>query len=224
MSAPIAILIVVILFLSFILPFILRRIYYKKLFSRLDQKRIDELNILLDSKLCKLLFRPFNREFFRLNGYLVKDDSKLIDKQFDFLINKMQLDKTQSTSVLNKAFNYYLSKKDRKHTRKILDEMKKNQFSESEINNNEMLYEIILERKSTYINELLRMINELSDASKNALNQKLSYRISVFHYLIGIQYSYLHDIVNMNKHFNLALKELEDTAFEEEMKKYKQED
>lgn len=151
MSTPIIVLIAITLFLSFILPFALRRIYYQKLFLNLEQKKIDELNLLLDSILCKLLFRPFNREFLRLNGYLINDDSKHIDQQFHLLINEMQLNQKQSLSVLNKAFNYYLSKKDRKHTREVLDELKKNQISKNELKNKEMLYDIIVEKKATYV-------------------------------------------------------------------------
>ncbi len=217
MSTPIIVLIAITLFLSFILPFALRRIYYQKLFLNLEQKKIDELNLLLDSILCKLLFRPFNREFLRLNGYLINDDSKHIDQQFHLLINEMQLNQKQSLSVLNKAFNYYLSKKDRKHTREVLDELKKNQISKNELKNKEMLYDIIVEKKATYVNEILKMIEEQLKSSANLSNGAIKYRISVLQYLLGVQYSYLHDTKNMDRYFNLALEKLKGTAFEKEI-------
>lgn len=218
MSTPIAILIIVILFLSFILPFLLRRLYLKKLFSKLEQKEIEGLNLLLDSTLCKLLFRPFNREFLRLNGYLMNNDFEHIDSQFIFLIHKMQLNPDQSLSVLNKAFNYYLSKRDVKHTNKVLKEMKKRQISDSEFKKNMMLYEIILEKKTNYIDEISKIIEKIEDSNEKS-NEFMKYRLSVLQYLMGLQYSYLHDTENMNKYFNLALVGLTDTPFENEIQK-----
>ena len=42
----------------------------------LNQKRFDDLFELLDSKLVRYLFPEYNREYLRLNAYLVKGDTK----------------------------------------------------------------------------------------------------------------------------------------------------
>ena len=54
-------------------------------------------------------------------------------------------------------------------------------------------------------------------SSANLSNGAIKYLISVLQYLLGLQYSYLHDTKNMDRYFNLALEELKGTAFEKEI-------
>ena len=48
----------------------------------LNEKNFDEFDRLMDSRLVKLVFDPFNVDYIKLNGCIYKQDKKAIDNAF----------------------------------------------------------------------------------------------------------------------------------------------
>lgn len=217
MTRSIGILILVVLLLSFIVPFITRRILYKEMFKYLEQKDYEAFENKLDSFLCRISFRPFNREFFRLNSYFLQEDSKNIDRQIDFLLNSMKLSDKEKSVVINKGFNYYLIAKNKKKCRLMLNDMKVLSKDDIELRNNRMLYDVMLDKKFLYIEEIENLLEKLKENNED--NSK-DMQIGIFEYLLGLQFKYKNESEEMTKHFSESLKYCKNTVYEKEILKY----
>ena len=217
MTRNIGILILVVLLLSFIVPFITSRLLYKEMFNYLEQKDYEAFENKLDGFLCRISFRPFNREFLRLNSYFLQEDSKSIDRQIDFLLNCMKLNDEEKNVVINKGFNYYLIAKNKKRCKLMLNNMETISKDEIEFRNNRMLYDVMLDKKFSYIKEIENLLRKLKENNEN--NSK-DMQIGIFEYLLGLQFKYKNDLKEMTKHFNESLKYCKNTVYEKEILKY----
>ena len=74
----------------------------------LNEKNFDEFDRLMDSRLVKLVFDPFNVDYIKLNGCIYKQDKKAIDNAFS-RFDQVKLTALQRDDIDLKAFNYYLS-------------------------------------------------------------------------------------------------------------------
>lgn len=101
--------------------------------------------------------------------------------------------------------------------------MKKSKIEKGTLENNQMIYEIVIQKKYNHIDKISKMIKELSNAMKNSLDKTTQFRIGVFQYLIGLQYSYLRDTENINKYFDQALINLKNTEFAKDIQKIQSE-
>lgn len=79
-------------------------------------KQWDEFDRLLDGKLTSMLYPRYNRDYLRLNSYLLREDHKRADEMFDLLLG-LNLPKMQRVDLVIKAFNYYVGQEDRKRPR-----------------------------------------------------------------------------------------------------------
>ncbi|MGN1344854.1 MAG: hypothetical protein ACI4U3_09745 [Traorella sp.] len=75
--------------------------------SMLESEQV--FNSKIDSLPVKLLFRPFNREFIRLNYYMIHHDEKAVANQANFVENKMRLSKKELRMVLFTTFEFFIS-------------------------------------------------------------------------------------------------------------------
>ena len=79
----------------------------KQLLKNMQQGDFDAYFKRLDTLSCKYFYPPFNREYMRLNGYIMKADKKKIEECFDLILG-MRMNKKQELDVVIKAFYYYL--------------------------------------------------------------------------------------------------------------------
>lgn len=175
----------------------------KKLIKSLQQGDFDAYFKRLDTLSCKYFYPPFNREYMRLNGYIMKADKKKIEECFD-LILKMRLSKKQNLDVTIKAFYYYLDEDSKKKCKSLLERLKEI-ADESITRECQIIYDILLEEKTSYIEEMEEQLKneELQEAQKG-----------MFHYMLALQYSYLKEDDKKNEHLHAASKNLQGTPYE----------
>lgn len=175
----------------------------KKLFTYLQQGKFEEYFKLLDSFSCKYLYPAFNREYMRLNGYLMKADVKKIEECFD-LILRMRMNKKQELDVVIKAFYYYLDEGNKKKCKTLLARLK-NIADESIAQECKVIYDILLEEKTAYIDDMEAQLKEegLEDTQKG-----------MFHYMLALQYGYLNNTQKKREHLKAASQDLKGTPYE----------
>ena len=89
-----------------------RNIMINKLSQKLMSvigKKDGEFLKLINSFLVKMSFQPFNRDYMTLNHYIMLDDTKNVEDQFNYL-DAHKLNKNQTLNVYQKVFTYYIKK------------------------------------------------------------------------------------------------------------------
>ena len=81
----------------------------KKLLKHMQQGDFNAYFKLLDSLPCKYFYPPFNREYMRLNGYIMKADKKKIEECFELILS-MRMNKKQESRMLVMQSIYYLTR------------------------------------------------------------------------------------------------------------------
>lgn len=81
-----------------IIPQVMKKIVYKKLTAYLSAKDYTAFEKLLDGFACTFSFKPYNREYMRLNSYFIQGDKKKIEVQLDTIFKKMKMKDEQRSS------------------------------------------------------------------------------------------------------------------------------
>ena len=95
-----------------------KRTTFKRLQQLMAAKQWDEFDRLLDGKLTSMLYPRYNRDYLRLNSYLLREDHERASEMFDLLLG-LNLPKMQRVDLVIKAFNYYVGQEDRKKSNDI---------------------------------------------------------------------------------------------------------
>lgn len=156
----------------------------------LNQKRFDELFELLDSKLVRYLFPEYNREYLRLNAYLVKGDTKAAGRVLDGLLTQ-KASRAQRIDLVVKALNIYVSEGKTKRAKAMLDEIeswddKKLAGKQRECR---QLYDIVLLKRTSHIDEMEQELQTAKGARRGQLE-----------YLLALQYEMRGDMERRNEH------------------------
>lgn len=131
----------------------------------LQNHRFSEFDQMIEKKIIKIVFNPFNIDFIKLNSYLIRDDSKRIDDAFANF-DSVRLSSKQRDEIDLKAFNYYLfidEKKAKKYYQNI-ENSKTNKMKKDV----ERLYDIYILKSSRYLQTLLDETEKLEDKYKSA--------------------------------------------------------
>lgn len=149
----------ILVFLSFLIPVLLRRHVWKRLFLSIDQDDFDTYFKVLDSFMSKISFPAFYRENIRLSAYITQNKEELVKKQINFMETEMRLKREEKQQILERAFYYFIDKRDKNATYDILqrikaEDSKKYDFMEIE-------YEILMEKKTSRIKDLEERIEQL---------------------------------------------------------------
>ena len=65
-----------VLIILLIIPQIMKRVVYKKLTGYLSERDYERFEKLLDGFACTFSFKPYNREYMRLNSYFMQGDKR----------------------------------------------------------------------------------------------------------------------------------------------------
>lgn len=143
--------------------------------SKLQSAQYDEYFKILNQTLSKILFSKFTILVFSLNAYIASENHEKIDKTFQEL-QQMKCTKKQKNNIQLRAFHYYLEQRNDKKTKELIEQIKtweNNPAKEECI----MLYEIMIEEKDTYLEPLLKKLEECDEFQKG-----------YYEYLIALQY------------------------------------
>ena len=96
-----------------IVQHLLKKKYRRQIDACFSAHQWEALEELLNKKIVRFLFSPFDLEYVRLNAGMAQGNRKRIDDQFDLLL-RMRLNERQKSIVCLNGFNYYLAENDRK--------------------------------------------------------------------------------------------------------------
>lgn len=170
---------------------LIKKIKQNKLFGYLQKQDFEGFEKELDSSLCVLLIPSFNREYLRMNAYLMQGDLHKIEGQLEVLL-KMKTNKVQRKQVVIRSFDFYVNQLNKPKSKELLNEIKQ-LGDEKLISNCQMMYDILIEKKTKYIDQLKQQVHQGSIAEQGMAA-----------YLISLQYGYLNDKANEKKYGELA--------------------
>lgn len=199
--------------IGLLLPLAQKQIVYKKLIKYLEQGKYKEFEKLLDGFWCTFSYRPFNREFMRLNAYFMQNDAKRIQKQLDNLFENIKMNDEQKSSVAKQAFYFYMEQKKYAQAKKMLDICQAHDTNKNEIETMQIMYSILGERKSEHIRDIKPQLEPLQKEKDAYTNPAKRVRIGVFEYLIGLQYLYMNN-KKSKEYLNNALQHCKGTTYE----------
>ena len=132
-----------------------KRTTFKHLQQLMAAKQWDEFDRLLDAKLTSMLYPRYNRDYLRLNSYLLREDHERAD----------EMPKMQRVDLVIKAFNYYVGQEERKKSKELLHEIKGFEGGQAETVAHEcqLMYDTMILKRHNDIPELERMLKEAGD-------------------------------------------------------------
>ena len=136
----------------FIVEQVMRSTRLNKFALLLRDGRCDEALDLLDKPSSKWLYPPFNREYMKLNAYLVKGDVEGTSRQFDVLLT-MRSSKNQRSEVVVKAYRFYMEHERYKDAKPLLEEIEKT-AEKPVAEESRLMWEIFAENDTSHIGEM----------------------------------------------------------------------
>ncbi len=136
----------------FIIEQVLRTSRLGKFALLLRSDKYDEALDLLETPGSKWLFPPYNREYMKLNAYLMNDDEKSAAKQFDLLFS-MRPSKKQRADLVVKAYRYYMEHERYKDAKPLLEEIEKT-ADKSVADESRLMWDIFAESDYSHIDEM----------------------------------------------------------------------
>ncbi len=174
---------------------IMRKVVSNRITRYFSMGKYEELLSYLDTFTAKNYLHPFNRDYVRMNAYMALDQDDKAIEVVDKLL-QAKLDKRQKPAVVDSAFTLYLDAgryKDAKKMLAIIEKEGQKDYAES----CREMYEIIANKSSRYLDE---MLEELPEATGEAKAQLLS--------LIALQYRNR----GQQAKYRMYTKQLEDMA------------
>ena len=209
--------IIIIIFAAilFVIPKIIKNRQYKKLTEALSQQNYEEFEAILDNFFTMCSFKPYNREYMRLTAYLMQNDPKKIDTQIQFIFEKLKMKDVQEFAVATRGFYFYVETKNYKKAKEMLEICQKTFNAPNELHIMELIYSILVEHESIYIQEIEDRLHALPKNNDDAT----TVRKGIFEFLLGLQYHYKNDKKTSHSYLRSALVHCKDTPYEQEIKK-----
>ncbi|MBR5049475.1 MAG: hypothetical protein IKX74_07565 [Erysipelotrichaceae bacterium] len=157
----------------------------------------DGFDQLADDPATSRIIYPFNLAYVRLNSYLMRNDGQKATEAFDQL-RSFRLTEAQKLEVAQLGFNYFISLPDEERAGYYHDVINSVSGHDAMKENVNTIYEIIVEKKTDRLQQLLD-INESLDEALRSSNE----------FLISEIYRNMGDEKNSQKYEKLAKQHLE---------------
>ena len=149
----------------------------KKLMNVIGQND-SEFTKLINSFVVKMSFQPFNRDYMTLNHYIMLDDSKKVEDQFNYL-DAHKLNKNQTLNVYQKVFMYYLKKnnsiKAKDVYKRLCDYVDEKKLDSKIKEGYEKDIKVYLEKDIKVLTTLDEMLENANDDAKSLLYLEKAY-------------------------------------------------
>lgn len=192
MAEKLILIVLAVVLVTVVAPLAGRQLLVRRLARLLEQKRFDAYFRLVDGPACRVLCQPYDREYFRLNGYSLQRDAARVDAQYQKMLGMRLRSVRQEKSLVLNAFSYYLNAGDAVRTAALLPRLRE-AVTEEEFRPYQMMYSVLIRREARYIAEM-----EAQLAGTDDLNR------SVLHYLLSLQYGYLGKKEEAAEHLRLS--------------------
>ncbi|NBK96938.1 MAG: hypothetical protein EOM50_02760 [Erysipelotrichia bacterium] len=190
--------IIILIVLAIVLTIAMQYVKVKKqnkMINDLQSGKFDSFDKLVNSVLVKMLFPRYNLEYLKLNSYILQGKEEEIELQFDFLLNARK-NKAQKEDITMKAFNYYVGVENKEKCTELIEQIK-TFTNERMVQEATIMYDVFVLKQGNHIDEILEMMEGMSDAQKG-----------VNEYLLSVQYANIGDSENAKKYEKLSKKHL----------------
>lgn len=171
-----------------------KRAVFTALQGHLMHGRFDEFFTLIDKPFTRMLYPAYNLTYFKLNAYLLKDDTANVNKTLTELLGA-RTSKRQRVDLVTKAFNIYVGQQDKRRAKELLAEIEgwTDERLAAVQHDCRRTYDILLGKSSAYLDEVSRELEGAEGARRGQLE-----------YLLARQYENKGDTQSAEEHFTRA--------------------
>ncbi len=210
---------------ALIITHLLLRLYVDHKIGRLEHKKLyEELTSFLDSIICKFTYPAIQRELKKLDIIIIQGNPQSIGEQFDFIFYKMKVPSQVKTELAQRAFFFYLEQGNYHKCEEMIKICQEESESINATHTMEIIYGVLVEKKSEYIDELTKRLQKLeqndtnngeedADTDNNTLNK------GILEYLIGLQHKNAGNLKESKQYFRDASMHCRGTVYEKMIEK-----
>ena len=152
-----------------------KRALFDQLQHLLSLERFDDFFELIDSKQAELVFPEYNRQYFKLNAYLMQGDTEQANQMLEHLLS-LKSSKAQRRDLVLKAFNIYMAQENAERGQAMLHEIEgwdEPQYEQIKIDSRR-LFDISMHDSTAYIEDMERERASADAARKSQLDLMLA--------------------------------------------------
>ena len=152
-----------------------KRALFDQLQHLLSLERFDDFFELIDSKQAELVFPEYNRQYFKLNAYLVQGNTEQANQMLEHLLS-LKSSKAQRRDLVLKAFNIYMAQENAERGQAMLHEIEgwdEPQYEQIKIDSRR-LFDISMHDSTAYIEDMERERASADAARKSQLDLMLA--------------------------------------------------
>lgn len=192
------------------LPYIIRAFIQNNIKKNVQKKNYTKALETIEGKLYRILFGEYDQRK-KQCVLLLEDNSKDSIESFIQQVSLSRISQKQKETIFHHMYFHYLDKEDGSMCSRLLDVLK-TVVSAQDIENDEMMYRIIIEKKSEDINRVQDLLKETTDSQQKGF----------FQYLLGLQYWNNKQKKEARQYFTHAKRNMKDTPYYQKVKKYLQ--
>ncbi len=206
--------VVIILLISFsiAIPWMARSIIWNKAMKALKNNDIAKAKEIFTGRPFLFIFGKFNSEWNCLRLGLSQGDKKEIEFRTK-LILEGEFSTKQKVTAARAAYFYYLDREDQEMCKELLTIIRMS-HDRKEVLQSEMLYRVLIEKKSEDVDSVKSQLEELSGKKEQDPAQ-----IGLLQYLLGLQYMYAKQEELGKTYLKKAKTHLKKTPYEKKIKK-----
>lgn len=152
-----------------------KRALFDQLQHLLSLERFDDFFELIDSKQAELVFPEYNRQYFKLNAYLMQGNTEQANQMLEHLLS-LKSSKAQRRDLVLKAFNIYMAQENAERGQAMLHEIEgwdEPQYEQIKIDSRR-LFDISMHDSTAYIEDMERERASADAARKSQLDLMLA--------------------------------------------------
>lgn len=150
--------------------------------------------------------------------YLSQGDNRQIEAQTKKMLDN-KLSKQQAYQIASQTYFYFLDRENKEICKRLLEHME-HSAKKDELEYDQMLYRIIIEKKSEDIQNIENMLRDKEvEKVKKYQKEDQQVQIGLLQYLLGLQYSYLKNKDKMEQYLKKAKVNLKGTPYHKKIKK-----
>ena len=152
-----------------------KRALFDQLQHLLSLERFDDFFELIDSKQAELVFPEYNRQYFKLNAYLMQGNTEQANQMLEHLLS-LKSSKAQRRDLVLKAFNIYMAQENAERGQAMLHEIEgwdELQYEQIKIDSRR-LFDISMHDSTAYIEDMERERASADAARKSQLDLMLA--------------------------------------------------
>ena len=201
--------IILLISLAVALPWMFRSILWNKAMKLLKNGKDQEAAEIFASKKFESMFGKFASQWNLLKLALAHSNNEEIKTALSRIF-AMNFSRDQRVTAAKATYFYFLNLEDREMCSRLLDVIRESN-DKDEVKQNEMLYRVLIEKKSEDIDFVKNMI-------ETSNYDEASQQLGLLQYILGLQYMYQKNKEEGMKYLKKAKQNLKNTPYSKKIK------